>query len=56
MRMFLGVISLLSSSSSCARRQRLRSAIATARFALVCPMMCLSSSWTISRGVISDIA
>jgi hypothetical protein len=37
------------------RRQRLRSAMATARFADACPMMCLSSSWTISRGVISDI-
>src|SRR5690554_2808776 len=52
MRMFLGVISLRSASSTCIRRQRLRSAIATARLALAWPMMCLSSSWTISRGVI----
>src|SRR3990167_9451757 len=52
MRMFFGVISLCSGSLICARRQRLRSAIATARFASCWPMMCLSSSSTISRGVI----
>src|SRR5690606_29834731 len=51
-RIFFGVISLRSGSGTCARRQRLRSAIATARFASCWPMMCLSSSWTISRGVI----
>src|SRR5512139_1126487 len=51
-RMFFGVISLRSGSSTCARRQRLRSAMATARLASCWPMMCLSSSSTISRGVI----
>src|SRR5690606_13550673 len=51
-RMFFGVISLLSGSATCDRRQRLRSAIATARFASSCPTMCLSSSWTTSLGVI----
>src|SRR5690606_8673994 len=54
-RMFLGVISLRKSSSSCMRRQRLRSAMATARLAFCWPTMCLSSSWTFSRGVISDM-
>src|SRR5918993_1024062 len=54
-RMFFGVISLRSGSLICARRHRLRRAIATARFASCWPMMCLSSSSTISRGVI-DIA
>src|SRR5262245_27929559 len=51
-KMFFGVISLRSGSLICARRQRFRSAIATARFASCWPMMCLSSSSTISRGVI----
>src|SRR5579871_941625 len=51
-RMFFGVISARSVASTCIRRQRLRSAIATARLAAACPTMCLSSSWTISRGVI----
>src|SRR5688572_11319259 len=51
-KMFFGVISLRSGSLICARRQRLRSAMATARFASCWPMMCLSSSSTISRGVI----
>jgi hypothetical protein len=37
------------------RRQRLRNAIATARLASAWPTMCLSSSWTISRGVICDM-
>jgi len=46
------VISVRSGSATCARRQRLRSAIATARFASACPTMCLSSSCTISCGVI----
>src|SRR3974390_1365042 len=50
-RMFFGVISWRSGSATCCRRQRLRSAIATARLAASWPMMCLSSSWTISRGV-----
>ncbi len=51
MRMFFGVISPRSGSFTCERRQRLRNAIATARFASCWPMMCLSSSSTISRGV-----
>src|SRR5262245_42312272 len=51
MRMFLGVISWRSGSATCCRRQRLRSAIATARFARPCPTMNLSSSCTISWGV-----
>src|SRR5438045_2446147 len=54
MRMFLGVISCRSGSATCCRRQRFLSAIATARFARVWPTMCLSSSWTISCGVIED--
>jgi len=54
-RMFFGVISARSDSSTCMRRQRLRSAMATARFAAACPTMCLSSSWTISRGVMEDM-
>ena len=37
------------------RRQRLRKAIATARLAAFWPTICLSSSSTISRGVICDI-
>src|SRR5690606_20388224 len=52
-RMFLGVISLRSSGATRERRQRLRSAMATARLAASWPMMCLSSSCTISRGVSS---
>src|SRR5574337_2050935 len=51
-RMFLGVISVRSFSSTCWRRQRLRSAIATARLAAVWPTMWRSSSETISCGVI----
>src|SRR6185437_7599390 len=54
-RMFLGVISWRSGSCTCMRRQRLRSAMATARLAASWPMMCLSSSWTISRGVNDDM-
>src|SRR6201989_3204547 len=49
-RMFFGSTSSRSRSSSCMRRQRLRSAIATARLASPCPMMKRSSSETISRG------
>src|SRR5271169_6660227 len=55
MRMFFGVISGRSDSATCWRRQRLRRAIATARLAAFWPTMCLSSSSTISRGVICDI-
>src|SRR5580700_11074944 len=55
MRMFFGVISARSDSATWPRRQRLRKAIATARFAAFWPTMCLSSSSTISRGVICDI-
>src|SRR5579863_9099131 len=55
MRMFFGVISGRSDSATCWRRQRLRSAIATARLAAFWPTMCLSSSSTISRGVICDM-
>ena len=53
-RMFLGVISVRSGSATCWRRQRLRSAMATARFAFACPTMYLSSSWTISCGVMTE--
>src|SRR6185436_680728 len=49
-RMFLGSTSSRSVSGSCRRRQRLRSAMATARLASCWPTMCLSSSETISRG------
>src|SRR2546421_413072 len=55
-RMFFGVISWRSGSATCWRRQRLRSAIATARFALPCPTMYLSSSCTISCGVIPPMS
>src|SRR6266705_3577933 len=55
MRMFLGVISCRRGSATCWRRQRFLRAIATARFARVWPTMCLSSSWTISWGVMEDI-
>src|ERR1700761_6476766 len=51
-RMFFGVISWRSGSATCWRRQRLRSATATAFLARAWPMMCLSSSETISAGVI----
>src|SRR6266513_2344446 len=54
-RMFLGVISCRRGSATCCRRQRFLSAIATARFARVWPTMCLSSSWTISWGVMEDM-
>jgi len=50
-RMFLGYTSSRSSADSCLRRQRLRSATATARLASFWPMMNRSSSDTISRGV-----
>src|SRR5450432_1017424 len=53
--MFFGVISGRSDSTTCWRRQRLRRAIATARLAAFWPTMCLSSSSTISRGVICDM-
>src|SRR3954471_3169588 len=49
-KMFLGITSSRSFSSSCSRRQRLRSAMATARLASAWPMMKRSSSETISRG------
>src|SRR5215467_13801480 len=55
-RMFFGVISPRSFSSTCWRRQRLRSAIATARLAACWPTMWRSSSETISCGVmLADI-
>ena len=50
-RMFFGAISSASSGGSFWRRMRLRSAIATARFAAAWPMTYLSSSATICRGV-----
>src|SRR3954452_3357599 len=53
MRMFFGVISPRIGSSTCWRRHRLRSAIATARLAAPWPTMCRSSSDTISCGVIA---
>src|ERR1700712_2444042 len=52
-RMFFGVISPRIGSSTCWRRQRLRSAIATARLAALWPTMWRSSSETISCGVIA---
>src|SRR5688500_15706457 len=55
-RMFFGVISWRSGSGTCWRRQRLRKAMATARFALSWPTMYLSSSWTISCGVMPLIS
>src|SRR5262245_61645359 len=56
-RMFFGVISPRSLSSTCWRRQRLRSAIATARLASCWPTMWRSSSETISCGVmLADMA
>jgi hypothetical protein len=50
-RMFFGSTSSRSEESSCWRRQRLRSAMATARLAAFWPTMKRSSSETISRGV-----
>src|SRR3984893_13071381 len=50
-RMFFGVISWRNGSATCWRRHRLRNATAPAFFARPCPMMCLSSSETISAGV-----
>src|SRR5690606_38226374 len=52
--MFLGITSLRSSGSSCMRRQRLRSAMATARLAACWPTIWRSSSCTISRGVMVE--
>src|SRR4051794_23853467 len=52
-RMFLGVISCRSFSSTCWRRQRLRKAMATARLASAWPTMWRSSSETISCGVMA---
>jgi hypothetical protein len=51
-RMFFGVISVRKGSATCMRRQRLRRAMATARLARDWPTMFLSSSETISAGVI----
>src|SRR5262249_50086433 len=48
--MFLGSTSSRNASGNCSRRQRLRSATATARLASCWPMMCLSSWKTISGG------
>src|SRR5471030_369975 len=48
--MFFGKTSSRNLSSSCSRRQRLRSAMATARLASFWPTMKRSSSETISRG------
>ncbi len=53
MRMFLGAISSARSGGSLRRRKRLRRAMATAFLAAFWPMMYLSSSATISRGVSS---
>ena len=50
MRMFFGIVSRCSSGARRWRRQRSRSAIATARFAFVCPTTWRSSSATILRG------
>src|SRR3984957_16156885 len=55
MRMFFGVISGRSASATWLRPQRFRKAIATARLAAFWPTICLSSSSTISRGVICDM-
>jgi ammonia channel protein AmtB len=51
-RMFFGATSSAISAGSFCRRMRLRSAMATARFAWCCPTTYLSSSATIWRGVI----
>src|SRR5580765_8307218 len=55
-RMFFGVISWRSGSATCWRRQRLRKAMATARLARLWPTTCLSSSETISLGVMCMMA
>src|SRR5437868_1273342 len=49
-RMFFGNTSSRKEPVSCSRRQRLRSAMETARLASDCPTMKRSSSETISRG------
>ena len=54
-KMFLGTTSSRSSSGSKLRRYRLRRAMATARLAAFWPMMYLSSSATIWRGVRSAL-
>ncbi len=54
MMMFFGATSSRSSSGRRCLRILLRSAMATAFFAFSCPMMYLSSSATISRGVICE--
>src|SRR6267142_362152 len=54
MRMFFGKTSSAISGGSFWRRTRLRNATATARLAAACPTMYLSSSRTISRGVMSS--
>src|SRR3989304_2392050 len=51
MRMFLGVISAATGGARRWRRTRLRSAIATARFAAPCPTTQRPSPATISRGL-----
>src|SRR6185369_4822589 len=56
MRMFFGSTSSRIASSSCWRRQRFLSAIATARLASCWPTMKRSSSETISRGLNADAA
>src|SRR5215831_3025978 len=55
-RIFLGRTSSAISGGSFCRRTRLRRATATARFAAACPTIYLSSSTTISRGVMSSSA
>ena len=52
MMMFFGATSSRRPAGSRCRRQRFRSAMATARLASCCPMMYLSNSATIWRGVI----
>ncbi len=54
--MFFGATSSAMSGASFWRRIRLRSAIATARFALCWPTTYLSSSATIWRGVSDSFA
>src|SRR5579864_6244787 len=55
-RIFFGRMSSASSGGSFWRRTRLRRATAIARLAAACPTMYLSSSATISRGVMSSSA
>src|SRR5215471_830648 len=55
-KIFFGRTSSAISGGSFWRRTRLRNATATARFAAACPTMYLSSSDTISRGVMSSSA